>query len=75
MRADSATDTLGWYRTYAEEFAAQTDRVDLGPLYERFLCYVRPKGRILDAGCGAGRDAAAFAARGHEVVAFDACEE
>ena len=29
-------------------------------------------GRLLDAGCGAGRDARAFAKAGYDVVAFDA---
>jgi 2-polyprenyl-3-methyl-5-hydroxy-6-metoxy-1,4-benzoquinol methylase len=31
-----------------------------------------PGGRILDAGCGPGRDALAFAERGYELIAFDA---
>ena len=31
--------------------------------------------RILDAGCGSGRDAKAFAALGHRVTAFDASPE
>lgn len=33
--------------------------------------YVRPGGRLLDIGCGAGLDAARFARRGYEVVATD----
>jgi ubiquinone/menaquinone biosynthesis C-methylase UbiE len=52
----------------------QTAGLDLEPLYQRFLRHVRPGGRILDAGCGPGRDALAFADRGYEVVAFDASE-
>src|SRR3712207_7267921 len=43
--------------------------------HDRFLRRVRPGGRILDAGCGTGRDALAFVQRGFEVVAFDASAE
>jgi SAM-dependent methyltransferase len=67
-------DTIGYYDRHAAEFAAQTADLDLDPLYQRFLGHVRPGGRILDAGCGVGRDALAFAERGYKVVAFDASE-
>ncbi len=40
--------------------------------YDRFLPMVPKGGRILDAGCGSGRDAKAFIDAGYEVVAFDA---
>src|SRR3954454_19928170 len=73
--ANPVVDTLAYYDRRAANFAAQTTGLDLGPLYDRLLRYVRPGGRILDAGCGPGRDALAFAERGHEVVAFDASEE
>ena len=73
--ADPVEGTLAWYKAYAEDFAVQTCNVDLGLVHDRFLHYVRPKGRILDAGCGPGRDTAAFMARGYEVVAFDVIEE
>jgi 2-polyprenyl-3-methyl-5-hydroxy-6-metoxy-1,4-benzoquinol methylase len=71
---DSEVDTIDYYDRYAEAFAVQTAGLDLDPLYQRFLRHVRPGGRILDAGCGPGRDALAFAERGYEVVAFDASE-
>jgi SAM-dependent methyltransferase len=47
----------------------------MSALYERFLGRVESGGRILDAGCGVGRDALAFAERGYSVVAFDASAE
>src|SRR4051794_32080274 len=71
---DPVVDTIGYYDRNAAEFAAQMANLDLEPLYQRFLRHVRPGGRILDAGCGVGRDALAFAQRGYEVVAFDASE-
>ena len=72
---DPVSQTLAWYNTHAAKFAAETDGADLTPLYGEFLHYVGLKGRILDAGCGAGRDAAAFSALGYEVVAFDGAKE
>jgi SAM-dependent methyltransferase len=69
---DSEVDTIDYYDRHAEAFAAHTAGLDLEPLYQRFLRHVRPGGRILDAGCGPGRDALAFAKRGYEVVGFDA---
>jgi 2-polyprenyl-3-methyl-5-hydroxy-6-metoxy-1,4-benzoquinol methylase len=71
---DPLVDTVGYYDRCAADFAAQTADLDLEPVYLRFLRYMPPGGRILDAGCGAGRDALAFAERGYEVVAFDASE-
>jgi SAM-dependent methyltransferase len=72
---DPVADTLAYYDQRADDFAAQTADFDLSSLYERFLRYIRPGGRILDAGCGVGRDAWAFAELGYEVVAFDASKE
>jgi 2-polyprenyl-3-methyl-5-hydroxy-6-metoxy-1,4-benzoquinol methylase len=66
------TDSISYYDRYAHAFAMQTANLDLEPLYQRFLRHVRAGGRILDAGCGPGRDALAFAERGYQVVAFDA---
>ena len=42
------------------------------PLYRRFLPLLPDQAHILDAGCGSGRDASAFAKLGHSVTAFDA---
>ena len=70
-----ATDSVSYYNRRAADFAAQTADLDLGPLYHKFLGHVRPGGRILDAGCGVGRDTLAFVCRGYDVVAFDAAEE
>jgi SAM-dependent methyltransferase len=71
---DACVDTIAYYDRNAADFAAQTANLNLEPLYQHFLRHVRPSGRILDAGCGVGRDALAFADRGYEVVAFDASE-
>jgi SAM-dependent methyltransferase len=61
-----------WYETHAQKFFDQTVEADLAHLHERFLTYVNPGGKILDAGCGSGRDSKAFIERGYEVTAIDA---
>jgi len=61
-----------YYQQHAEMFFADTVEVDMTPLYRRFLSLLRDQAHILDAGCGSGRDAKAFANLGHQVTAFDA---
>ena len=46
--------------------------IDMSTLYARFLKHLKPNSRILDAGCGPGRDALTFKKMGHHVTAFDA---
>lgn len=67
--------TFDYYQRNANCFFARTLSVEMAGLYERFLTRVPSCGRIMDAGCGAGRDARAFRERGFRVVAFDACAE
>jgi SAM-dependent methyltransferase len=73
--AEGSGDSISYYDRNAERFAADTSGLDMSALYERFLHYVPVGGRILDAGCGIGRDALAFAQCGYPVVAFDASLE
>lgn len=72
---DPVVGTIGYYDQNASSFASQTADVDLTPLYDRFLRHVAPGGRVLDVGCGVGRDALSFSKRGYDVVALDGSEE
>jgi SAM-dependent methyltransferase len=69
-----ATDP-DYYDLHADAFVAQTVAVDMAPLHQRFLAHLPARAKILDAGCGSGRDARAFLERGHEVVAIDGSAE
>ena len=69
-------DTLDYYQRNAKEFFSQTINVDMQNVYQPFLEYL-PKThlsnqqKILDVGCGSGRDSVFFANQGFEVVAID----
>ena len=65
-------DTIAYYDSHAGNFFSDTQRVDMAPIYQRFLPHLPRGAHILDAGCGSGRDSKAFLARGYRVTAFDA---
>ena len=64
-----------YYDQFAAEFFGSTVGVDMAPVRQRFVARLEPRARVLDAGCGSGRDAKAFADAGFEVTAFDASAE
>jgi len=64
-----------YYEKFAAEFFGSTVGVDMTPIHQRFLAKLTPQAHILDAGCGSGRDAKAFAEAGFQVTAFDASTE
>jgi SAM-dependent methyltransferase len=70
-----ACQTLLFYETHAEHYAEQTRAIELDHLYEPFLTAVAKDGKILDVGCGAGRDLKRFAKEGFEAVGIDPSEK
>ena len=68
-------NTIEYYDAHAEEFCAGTIDADMSECLERFLGYLLPGQKILDAGCGSGRDILAFQEAGYDVDAFDASAE
>ncbi|MCU6673809.1 class I SAM-dependent methyltransferase [Leclercia adecarboxylata] len=64
--------TLKYYQDNAQTFFDGTVNVDMSSLYEAFTRHLAPGARVLDAGCGSGRDAKAFLEMGYQVEAFDA---
>ena len=67
--------TINYYNENAETFYQNTVDIDLEPFYEKFLRYIPDKGRILDVGCGSGRDSLYFINNGYDVTSIDASEE
>ena len=72
---DKHIDSVEYYNKNAEEFYNGSINADMSSSRERFLKYIPDGGRILDAGCGSGRDSKAFIQLGYSVVAFDASRE
>ena len=60
-----------YYEHHADLFLSTTKDIDMGMQYQMFLPYLKPGARILDAGCGSGRDSLAFLTLGFVVEAFD----
>lgn len=71
----SHNETLEYYNKNAESFVYGTINVNLRETQEIFLKYIPPHGRILDFGCGSGRDAKYFHTKDFEVDAVDGSEE
>lgn len=67
--------SIEFYERNADVFYDDTVTADMSPIYGRFLPRVKPGGKILDAGCGSGRDTLAFLRRGYQVDAFDGSSE
>lgn len=66
------TDTISYYDQHAKAYVNDTVDVNMLDLYQPFLEIVPSGGKILDAGCGSGRDTKAFLERGYDVTAIDA---
>ena len=67
--------TIDYYNKHAEEFTASTVEIDMESLYPPFLAELPEGARILDVGCGSGRDTRAFKNKGYQVDAIDYSEE
>ncbi len=74
-RSDIADQTIEYYDRNSEKFFSETVIVDMSEIYTLFLELIFEGGKILDAGCGSGRDSLYFAQKGFNVTAFDASEE
>lgn len=71
----SHNETLEYYNANAKSFVFETVHVDFKETQDKFLHYILPKGKILDFGCGSGRDAKYFHDKGFAVDAIDGSEE
>lgn len=63
--------TIEYYNNHAQEYINKVDTLDLTDIYSRFLLKVPDQGKILDAGCGSGRDTLYFSNKGYQVEAID----
>lgn len=72
---ESGTEqTLDYYNKDTARFVETTVDVEFGELQEHFARMLPEGGRILDLGCGSGRDSLAFVNSGFVVAAIDGSE-
>lgn len=62
------------YQKDARQYAQSTKDLDLSNIYKKFLKY-KKKGKLLDLGCGSGRDSLFFKKQGFEVTSSDGFQE
>lgn len=67
--------TLDYYNSNAKEFFDGTIDANMQKFYDIFLQDIPPNGKILDLGCGSGRDSKYFLDHGYDVVAIDGSNE
>lgn len=67
----SVDQTIEYYEKNAEDFVNSTINADMSNLYAVFEKYLFPGCKILDLGCGSGRDSKYFTEKGYIVTAVD----
>jgi SAM-dependent methyltransferase len=66
------TVTVDCYNTQASTYADRYEAADMSAMHQLLLRYLPPRCRVLEIGCGSGRDAAFLLAHGYDVTATDA---
>ena len=69
--SSSTTETINFYNQKAIDFIANTISVDFTEVQDLFLELISTSGKILDFGCGSGRDSKYFLSKGYQVDAID----
>ena len=69
------TKNIDYYNEHAKDFFEGSVDADMSEWRNRFIQLLPAGGRVLDAGCGSGRDSKAFIMEGFSVVAIDASKE
>ena len=67
-------ETMAFYDGDPEGYSASTIDGDVSDLRGRFSSLLAPGARVLDLGCGSGRDTLAFTRDGFDVTAVDGSE-
>jgi len=71
---DPNDEVIKWYNTHAAQYIKDTLTVDMEGHYAFLLGKIPEKSKIMDAGCGAGRDLKIFADKGYDAEGLDASE-
>ena len=74
-QASPTAQTLAYYDANAQKFARSTVDVEFSAMQRRFTSLLSPGAKVLDFGCGSGRDARCFLDAGYDVTALDGSAE
>ena len=72
LHMHSPDPTIQYYDRNAAAFVQRTVGASMGEPLEAFAAMLPPRARVLDWGCGSGRDSLALRALGFEVTSVDA---
>lgn len=67
----SHMENINYYDENTKKYIKRTFNVNMTLLADEFLSYIGEQGRLLDLGCGSGRDAIYFKEKGYDVYAMD----
>lgn len=67
--------SLKFYDENAKDYFDKSVNLDVRYMYPFFLNYLSEKSKILDLGCGSGRDSKAFLDMGYDVTSVDGSSE
>lgn len=71
MSGDATQITIATYNKTAKKYILKVQKYAPQPEREKFISLVKSGGRVLDAGCGSGRDANYFGSKGFMVTGID----
>lgn len=72
---DTVKKTLDYYNEKFKQFTETTVDLEFSDIQDRFLSYLEPGAKVLDFGCGSGRDTRYFIEKGFDTDASDGSEE
>lgn len=67
--------TIDYYNQNAKKYCKNTINVSMQNIYDKFESYLQPGARVLDLGCGSGRDSKYYLSKGYDVVSIDGAIE
>ena len=66
--------TIQYYNQNAEEYFKETINIDIENFHKKFISLLPNNAKIIDIGCGSGRDVKAFSEMGYNTIGLDIAE-
>ncbi len=67
-------DTIEWYNANAASYVIASKGLHFIPAIEKFTSYLLKGAKVLDAGCGSGRDSDLLQSKGFDMIGMDISE-